>query len=200
MSNIIKLPEPQKDLTFPLMKAIELRRTKRKWTDEMLSEQELSNLLWSACGITLKETERAKNRRTVPSSRNSQTIKIFVATSQGVFLYDEKIHSLIEVLIEDIRKYISTQKMMQSAPIGLIYIADYSKMSMYTATDDNRKWFVAGTETGFISQNVYLYCASAGLSTAIIGLVDRDKLHNIVELKEYEHVVYTQVIGRSLNK
>ncbi len=29
MTSIIKLPEPQKDLAFPLMKAIELRRTKK---------------------------------------------------------------------------------------------------------------------------------------------------------------------------
>lgn len=200
MANIIKLPEPQKELAFPLMKALELRRTKRRWVDEMLSEQELSNILWSACGVTLKETKKTKNRRTAPSSRNSQVIKIYIATKHGVFLYDEKSHSLIEIFNKDVRKDISTQKMMQSAPIGLIYIADYSKLSMYTATDDNRKWFVSGTETGFISQNVYLYCASAGLSTAIIGLVDRDKLHNIIELKEHEHIVYTQVVGRSLDK
>lgn len=200
MSNIIKLPEPQKDLLFPLMKAFELRRTKRRWVDEMLSEQELSNILWSACGITLKETKRTKSRRTSPSSRNSQAIKIFIATKQGVFLYDERIHSLIEIFTKDVRKHISTQKMMQSAPIGLIFTADYSKLSMYTATDNNRKLFISGTETGFISQNIYLYCASAGLSTAIIGLVDRDKLHKAIELKEYEHIVYTQVVGRSLDK
>ena len=90
--------------------------------------------------------------------------------------------------------------MMQSAPVGLIYVADHSKLSMYTATDDNRKSFVSGTETGFISQNVYLYCASAGLNTAIIGLVDRNQLHAIIGLEEHEQIVYTQVVGRSLDR
>lgn len=195
---IIKLPEPQKDLSFPLMKAIELRRTKRKWLNESLPEQELSNLLWSACGITMEATKRTKSKRTVPSARNSQVIKVFIATEKGVFLYDEKKHSLIQKLSTDIRKYISTQKMMQSAPLGLIYVADYSKLSMYTATDNDRKWFVSGTETGFISQNIYLYCASAKLNTAIIGLVDRNKLHSMMELGDCENIVYTQTVGRSL--
>ena len=54
MANTIKLPMPQKDLAFPLMKALERRRSIRKWTDEPLLEQELSNLLWAACGITKK--------------------------------------------------------------------------------------------------------------------------------------------------
>ncbi|SMP53469.1 hypothetical protein [Anoxynatronum buryatiense] len=47
MENIIKLPEPQKELEFPLMKALEERRTVRKWSDLPISEQELSNLLWT---------------------------------------------------------------------------------------------------------------------------------------------------------
>lgn len=200
LPNIINLPDPQKDLPFPLMAALGLRRTKRKWLNELLSEQELSNILWSACGINQVETKKSKSKRTVPSARNSKVIRILTATDKGVFIYNEKNHSLIELCSVDVRKYISTQKIMQSAPVGLIYVADYSKLSMYTATDDNRKWFVSGTETGFISQNVYLYCASAKLSTAIIGLVDRSKLHDIIGLKEYEHIVYTQVIGRSLDK
>ncbi|MFW5656710.1 MAG: hypothetical protein ACOC10_06230 [Bacteroidota bacterium] len=53
MLNNIALPRPQKTLTFPLMKALEIRRTKRKWKDDRLSEQELSNLFWAACGVML---------------------------------------------------------------------------------------------------------------------------------------------------
>ena len=80
MTDIIKLLEPQKNLEFPLMKAIELRRTKRKWKSSKLSEQEISNLLWVACGITHKETKQSKSRKTAPSACNSQEIKVFLAT------------------------------------------------------------------------------------------------------------------------
>lgn len=194
----IKLPPPQKDLDFPLMKSLELRRTKRKWKDTSLSDQELSNLLWAACGITVEGTSKSKSKRTVPSARNSQTIKIYIALGNGLFRYDEKNHSLIQIFEDDIREHISNQKMMKSTPAGLIYVSDYSKLKGYVGTDDNRKWFIAGTETGFISQNVYLYCASAKLNTAVIGLVNREKLQEIIGLKEYEKVVYTQAVGKAL--
>ena len=196
----IVLPAPQRELDFPLMKALEKRRTIRKWQNISLSDQELSNLLWAACGITQEETKRSKSKRTAPSATNSQAIKIYIALEKGLFLYDEKNHKLIQFLSDDIRKNISNQKMMQSAPVGLIFVSDYSKMKTYLAKDENRKWFVSGTETGFISQNVYLYCASAKLNTAIIGLVNRDKLHKIMGLKDYEKVVYTQVVGKSFDK
>jgi SagB-type dehydrogenase family enzyme len=179
------------------MKALELRRTKRKWKDASLSDQELSNLLWAACGLTVEETPKSRSKRTVPSARNSQSIKIYIALSKGLFLYDEKNHSLIQVIEDDIRKYISNQKIMKSVPTGLIYVSDYTKLKGYIGTDDNLRWFISGTETGFISQNVYLYCASARLNTAVIGLVNRNKLQEIMGLKEWERVVYTQAVGES---
>lgn len=200
IENTIKLLAPQKDLGFPLMKALEERRTKRKWKNEPLSDQELSNLLWAACGITSEETNKNKSKRTAPSASNSQEIKVYVAIKEGLFLYDEKDHQLIQILSKDIRENIGTQKMMCSAPVGLIYVSDYSKMKSYLSKDENRKWFVSGTDTGFISQNVYLYCTAANLSTVILGLVNRDKLHEIMGLKECEKVVYTQVVGKSVTK
>jgi SagB-type dehydrogenase family enzyme len=200
MAEMLKLPSPQKDLEFPLMKALEMRRTKRRWQYSNLSDQELSNVLWAACGITKGETMRSKSKRTAPSARNSQTISIYVALSKGLYLYDERNHGLILVGEKDIRAYISNQKMMKSAPVGLIYVSDFSRLKGYVGTDNNRKWFVAGTEAGFISQHVYLYCASARLSTAVIGLVDRDKLKEVMALREFEKVVYTQAVGKSLDE
>lgn len=192
------LPEPQIELSFPLMRALQMRRSVRKWSHESVTDQELSNLLWAACGITKTATNKSKSKRTVPSASNAQVIKIYVALKNGLFLYDETCHRLQKIFSRDIRKHIGTQKMMRSAPLGLIYVADYSKMYGYLAKDENRKWFVSGTETGFISQNVYLFCAAAKLSTVILGLVDRDKLHACMRLPEHEKVVYTQAIGKSL--
>lgn len=198
MLNQIILPQPQKDLNFPLMQALALRRTKRKWKETALSLQEISNLLWAACGITVEETPKSKSKRTAPSARNSQTIKVYIALPEGLFRYDEKSHVLNQVIADDIRPHIGTQKMMKSAPAALVYVSDFSKLKGYVGTDDHRKWFVAGTETGFISQNVYLYCAAANLNTVIIGLVDREKLHEIMQLKDHEKVVYTQTVGEAL--
>ncbi len=200
MAHAVKLPLPQKDIAFPLMKALEKRRSVRKWKDAALSDQELSNLLWAACGITKEETNNSKSKRTAPSAHNWQEIKIYVAMEKGLFLYDEKNHQLIQVLSKDIRENIGTQKMMHSAPVGLVYVSDFSKLSSYFVKDDDQRWFISGTDTGFISQNVYLYCAAAKLSTVVLGWVNRDKLHEIMGLKECEKVVYAQVVGKSLDE
>ena len=119
MSRTIQLPSPQKDLDFPLMKALEQRRTKRKWAQIDFTNQELSNLLWAACGITQQETTTSKSKRTAPSASNSQEITVYIALSIGLFLYDEKHHQLIEIFSEDIREYIGTQKIMKTVPVGL---------------------------------------------------------------------------------
>lgn len=199
MQDIIKLPTPQKDIDFPLMRALEMRRTKRKWKEANITDQELSNLLWAACGITVTETSKNKSRRTAPSACNSQEIKIYVAMCNGLFLYDEKNHQLKKVLSDDVRNNIGTQKMMRTAPVGLIYVSDYSRLKAFLLKDENRKWFISTTDTGFISQNVYLYCAAANLNTSILSLVDRDKLHKLIGLNENEKIVYTQVVGKSLD-
>jgi len=199
MEHLIILPPPEKELCFPLMRALEIRRTKSKWKKSNLSIQELSNLLWAACGVTMKATKRSKSRRTAPSGRNSQTIKVYIALENGLYLYNEKEHYLSQIVDKDIREHITNQKMMKSAPIGLIYVSDFTRLKGYLGKDDDRRWFIAGTETGFISQNVYLYCASAKLNTAVIGLVNRNKLQDIMGLPDHEKVVYTQAIGKSLD-
>jgi len=112
---IIKLPPPQKDLDFPLMKALENRRTKRKWANTPISDQELSNLLWAACGQTKEKKGKVKSKRTVPSACNSQEIRVYVLREDGAFLFDEEDHQLVEKVKTDIREHVGSQKMMKSA-------------------------------------------------------------------------------------
>ncbi len=193
----ITLPAPQKDMQFPLMKALQMRRTKRKWTDKPLTDQEISNLLWAACGVNQISKKAKSVKRTAPSACNSQEIKVYIASEKGLYLYDELNHQLIQINNTDIREHIGTQKMMQSAPLALIYVSDYSKMKNFVFTDEARKWYTSAADTAFISQNVYLYCAAANLSTAILGLVDRVKLGKIMKLGEGKKVIYTQVVGKT---
>jgi len=195
MGNIIKLPEPQKALEFPLMKALEKRRTIRKWIDRPVSEQEISKLLWAACGITKKKYGKVKSKRTAPSACNSQEIRVYTILEKGVFLYNEDNHELIKMISNDIREYIGTQKMMKSAPMGLVFVADLSRMKSPFLRNKEAQRFCAWVDTGYISQNVYLYCAAVNLGTAVLSLVDREKLHELMKLKEHEKIVLTQVVG-----
>ena len=194
MKKNIKLPEPEKELKFPLMKALEKRRTTRKWKKDYISEQEISNLLWAACGITKSKKGNVKSKRTAPSACNSQEIRVYILLEKGVFLYEEE-HILIKIISEDIRENIGTQKMMKSAPMGLVFVADLSRMKSPFLRSYEAKRFCAWVDTGYISQNVYLYCAASNLGTAVLSLVDRDKLHKLMKLKKNEKVVLTQAVG-----
>lgn len=196
MDHTIKLPEPQKELGFPLMKALEKRRSIRKWKDSPITEQDLSNLLWAACGITKNKYGNVKSKRTAPSACNSQEIRVYVLLEKGVFLYNEENHELIEIISKDIREHIGTQKMIKSAPTGLVFVADLSRMKGPFFRNQEAQRFCAWVDTGYISQNVYLYCAASDLGTVVLSLVDRDKLHRLMQLKEHEKIVLTQVVGR----
>lgn len=195
MDTSIVLPPPRRDLSFPLMGALEARRSRRKWGSGDIGLQVLSDLLWAACGISKAAAGRAKRKRTAPSATNAQEIGVYLLMEGGAYRYDEEGHELMLQAEGDYRGLIGTQRMMRSAPMGLVYVSDYSKLKLYLAKDGETKWFVSGTDAAFIAQNVYLYCAAAGLHTTIIGLVDRQRLHGALGLRPHEQVVYTQAVG-----
>lgn len=70
-------------------------------------------------------------------------------------------------------------------------MADYSKMKKV----GNKKTFYSAADTGFIAQNVYLYCASEGLATVVRGLVDREALSRVMNLRFDQHIILAQTVG-----
>jgi SagB-type dehydrogenase family enzyme len=149
--------------------------------------QVLSDLLWAASGIN-----RADGHRTAPTAMNMQEIDIYVAKADGLFLYDIKAHALIPVVVQDIRAQTGMQPFVKDAALNLIYVADLAKMSRLKAEDAN---FYAATDTGFISQNVYLYCASAGLATVVRGSIDKPGLAKTMKLRPDQKIILAQTVG-----
>ena len=195
MSEMVTLPAPQKELDFPLMKALANRRSTRKWSDKPLSKQDLSNLLWAACGQTREQKGRTKSKRTTPSACNAQEIRVYVLLEDGVFHYHDDVHALEQTHSVDVREFIGTQKMMKSAPAGLVFVADLLRMTSPLFRSEEIQQLFAWVDTGYISQNVYLFCAAFGLGTVSLGLVDRDLLSEKMSLKAHEKIVLTQVVG-----
>jgi SagB-type dehydrogenase family enzyme len=184
----MKLPEPNIKGGMPLMEALAARQTQRDFSVEDLPAQVLSDLLWAAFGINRPET----GLRTAPSAMNMQEIDVYVAMKQGLYLYGAKEHSLEQVLPADIRAKTGGQGFVASAPVNLIFVADYAKMSRGSQAD---KDFYSAADTGFISQNVYLYCASAGLATVVRGYVDREELAKAMGLREDQKIILAQTVG-----
>jgi len=76
--------------------------------------------------------------------------------------------------------------------VNFIYVTDYSKMS---SSSDEVKNMYAAAATGFISENVYLYCASEGLSTVIRASIDRPALAKVMGLRPDQTIILAQSVG-----
>jgi len=183
----IQLPKPQTDGGKPLMQVLKERKSTRAFSDRKLSEQTLSDLLWAACGIN-----RPDGRRTAPTAMNKQEIDVYVILAQGAFLYDPKEQTLKPVVGGDLREQAGTQPFAKEAPVNLIYVADTAKMGGGPEED---KILYYGADTGFVSQNVYLYCASEGLATVVRASVDKAALTKSLELRPEQKIVLAQTVG-----
>jgi nitroreductase len=184
----VQLLEPQMDTGRPLMQVLKDRRSSRAFSTGKLPKQVLSNMLWAAFGINRPDS----GKRTAPSAMNWQEIDIYVATVYGLYLYDAKAHALKPILAEDIRALTGRQPFVQDAPVNLVYVADFSRMGKAKVDD---KVFYSAAGTGFISQNVYLYCASEGLATVVRGLLDRPALVKVMRLRPDQRVTLAQSVG-----
>jgi len=184
----IQLLKPQVDGGRPLMQVLQDRSSSREFSTEKLPLQVLSNMLWAAFGVNRQDS----GKRTAPSAMNRQEIDIYAATADGLYLYNAKAHTLKPVLAEDIRAATGRQPFVQEAPVNLIYVADFSRMGESTAEN---KVFYSAANTGFIGQNVYLYCASEGLATVIRGSIDRPALAKVMKLRSDQRVVLAQSVG-----
>jgi SagB-type dehydrogenase family enzyme len=187
VEKVTPLPKPQTTGGKPLMQALNERASNRVYSPEKLSPQVLSNLLWAAFGVN-----RPDGRRTAPSASNMQEIDIYAVTADGVYLYDTKANALKLHLAGDMRSAAGSQAGVATAPLSLLYVSDYTRMgqrNLETKRGDS------GTDTGYISQNVYLFCASEGLNTVARGGVDREAIKKAMQFGPDQHVVLTQTVG-----
>jgi nitroreductase len=182
----IQLPSPQTEGGKPLMQALKDRKTTRTFSEEKLPAQTLANLLWAAFGIN-----RPDGRRTAPSAKNWQEIDIYVATADGFFLWDPQKNTLNSILTKDSRTLAGTQAYVKDAAVNLVYVADYSKVDGGGYDKD----VLVGADTGFISQNIYLYCASEGLATVVRASIDRDTLAKELKLRPEQRIILAQSVG-----
>lgn len=184
----VALPAPRMDGGKPLMQALRDRQSTRAFSPEALPVQVVADLLWAAFGINRPDS----GKRTAPSARNWQEIEIYAVMEDGAYLYDAGADTLRGVAKGDLRRLTGTQNYVAAAPLNLVYVADTTKMK--GATADNQQLY-AGAAAGFISQNVYLFCASEGLATVVRASINRDVLAKALNLPEYKKIILSQSLG-----
>ncbi len=183
----IKLPAPQKSGGMPLLDALASRQTQRAFTPRDLPRETLSTLLWAAFGIN-----RPDGKRTAPSASNMQEIDIYVVKAEGAYRYDATANTLEPVAAGDHRAATGGQPFVSIAPMNLVYVADYARMGK---SDAAAKDFYSATDTGFIAQNVYLYCAANSLACVVRGGFDNEAIAKALKLRPDQKVMLKQTVG-----
>ena len=176
----INLPAPERTGGMPLMEAISQRQSSREFSGKELSQQMLSNLLWTAYGFNRED------KRVVPSANNKQSFDVYVVLESGIYLYDAKANQLILKVKGDHRAATGKQDFVATAPVNLLFVANYEIQPDRSTSH---------VDCGFISQNVYLFCASEGLATVVRGWLDKDAIRNLLGLSEKYEVILAQTVG-----
>ena len=182
------LPAPQTDGGRPLMQALKDRHSTREFSSDKLPPQVLANLLWAAFGINRVES----GMRTAPSTMNWQEVDIYVATADGLYVYDAKGNKLNPILAQDVRGATGMQAFVKDAPLNLVYVANLAKTGKGSDEDKN---LYLGVDAGVIAQNVYLFCASERLAVVVRAGIDRDALAKLMKLRPDQKILVSQTVG-----
>jgi nitroreductase len=182
-----ELPPPRTSGGLPLMEAIAQRRSAREFSDRPVGDQILSDLLWAAFGVN-----RPDGGRTAPYARHILAIDVYVAMADGVWVYEPMAHALLPHEEADLRAETGEEPYVASAPLNLVYVAHGERLTEMSAEEARLN---AAVDAGFIGENVYLFCASAGLATVFRGALDAGRLGRALKLPPELFVTYAQSVG-----
>ena len=186
-TDTLALPPPALPRDAGLEQALRARRSTRELRPDPLPLSLLSTLLWAAFGVN-----RAQGGRTAPSAHDWREIDVHAVLAEGAYRYDAPAHRLVLVSALDLRADTGVQDFVAGAPLNLVYVADFARMS--GARADERE-FLAGCDAGCIAQNVYLCCAASGVGCVVRGLVDRRRLAHALGLAPTQRIALAQSIG-----
>lgn len=188
----IKLPTPAIDKKASIAEAFANRKSTREFGGGTLTDQQISNLLWAAYGVT-----RADGKLVVPAALNRHAFTIYLLTAKGVMRFDNKENTLTTVTDKDIRVMAEGRKTLGPASAAVVLlVADTTVFKDMSNNGD----FYLGVEAGAICQDIYLYAASEKWNALCCGSVDAAGLSKALSLSATQKPVLTMIVGPGKEK
>ncbi|MEW6143084.1 MAG: SagB/ThcOx family dehydrogenase [Chloroflexota bacterium] len=194
----IKLPEPWLKGGISLEETLLKRRSVRDYTGESLLLKEVSQLLWSAQGITGES-----GGRTAPSAGALYPLEVYLiagdveALSPGVYRYQPRRHELIKIGAEDIREELAAAALNQSCvkdgAISIVIAAVYERT---TGKYGERGVRYVHMEAGHAAQNICLQATALALGTVTVGAFHDGQVRDIVGMPDNETPLYVIPVGK----
>ncbi|MDR1273028.1 MAG: SagB/ThcOx family dehydrogenase [Odoribacteraceae bacterium] len=175
----IKLNPPTRSGGKALMETLNERRSERTFVKKEMPVQMLSDLLWAANGFNRPD------KRTAPTASNKQELELYVVLDDGAYFYDAKQNVLKLIAKENFKAALGQPNITDKAAVTIVIVADTGKTSSKFAYLD----------TGYISQNIYLYAASAGLGTVARASYNGAEVFKALQLKEKQEVTLVHPVG-----
>jgi SagB-type dehydrogenase family enzyme len=195
----IKLPSPNPQGKISVEAAISKRRSVRRFRAQPLSLEQLSQLLWSAQGIT-----GTGGRRAVPSAGATYPLEIFVVIgahgieilAAGIYHYQADTHSLSLHLSGDLRQKLADAALGQSfvanCPIDIVVCALHPRTSYRYGRRGER---YVHMEVGHVGQNVSLQAVALGLATVMVGAFEDEEVRKALKIEEQIKPLYIIPVG-----
>lgn len=194
----ISLPAPRQDSGFSLERALHERRSVREFGKTALTQQEVSQFLWAAQGITSRD-----GLRTAPSAGALYPLELYLAAGNvqnldpGIYKYVSAGHKLKKIMAGDQRRELA------AAALGQDCVANAAAVLVFAAVErrTTRKYASRGVrymhiEVGHAAQNVFLQATALGLGAVVVGAFDDDRLRETLKLPEGEAPLYLMPLGR----
>ncbi len=204
---LINLIKPEKFTIgkAPFVELVNSRKSRRKFTEDSISLEELSFLLWSTQGIKRILKSGLGVFRTVPSSGAKSPLETYLVIKNveglepGLYRYISFTHQLmfmkhIENAEEKMSELAYNQKFVGKAPLIFYWTAvPYRTEWRYTILSHK---FIA-IDLGLVCQNLYMACEAINLGTVAIGYYEQNKLDKLFGLdSEEEFVVLLAPVGK----
>jgi SagB-type dehydrogenase family enzyme len=206
---MINLPSPRLKGKVSLEETILRRRSVRKYRREPLDLPQLSQILWSAQGIT-----GTKGLRAAPSAGATYPLEIFAVVGKqgvtigeakqapeelrtGVYHYEADSHSLSLHKAADLRPDLARATLDQGfiidAPVVIVICALYHRTSDRYGKRGERYVHI---EVGHTGENVHLQAVALGLATVEIGAFRDEEVREVLGLEEQIKPLYVMPVGK----
>ena len=195
---VINLPEPQYDSDVSIEQSLLNRRSTRSYTDEPLTLQEVSQLLWAAQGTT-----DPRGYRTAPSAGALYPLELYLVAGDvegwisGVYRYEPDGHQLVKTMDGDHRAELANAALEQSSvregAISIVFTGVYERT---TGKYGERGIRYVHIEVGHAAQNLCLQATAMGLGIVTVGAFSDEQVSQLLNLPEDEQPFYIIPIGR----
>ena len=181
------LPAASRQRGEDIMTVLRQRHSERTFEERPVSEQDLADLLWAACGVN-----RPNGNLTAPTAMNRQEIRLYAFTAEGTYLYEPRLHTLKTVANGDNRQLVvSRQENFNGTPLFLVIVADMDKFGR----NGSHAQLMTAVDVGNVSQNINIFCSAAGLKNCPRATMDTKALQSLLGLGENQIPLMNNAVG-----